>query len=239
MNRRPHPVSFLQLVEYAEGEVSDAVVTHLARCSSCQRRVRTYIGTGRRLRSALFRFDCPTTMDVCDYAIDLVSEECRVAIARHVVECSSCSDELWQLCAYLSAGLSTCSSVFRSPPRHAVATLFEHTTSSPFGIARGAEQAESSEYRAGPIRIMLGSVPGGIRGAVTVDRLLLDESAPPGAAAQRVVRLLAGDALVTASRTDDLGGFTFEAVATGAYQLQITLSDHVAVVENLPIARTF
>jgi hypothetical protein len=119
---------------------------------------------------------------------------------------------------------------------YAAATLFVPTTSSAFGTARGDQHEGSFEYRAGSVRILLGSGPGHVRGTVTVDGLVLDESASPTAVAHRDVRLLAGDALVQDTRTDNLGGFTFEGVAAGTYRLEIALSDQVVVVENLPVA---
>ena len=103
------------------------------------------------------------------------------------------------------------------------------------GFERGDQQGRSVEYHRGPVGIVVGTVLTRIRGTFIMDGLVVHAEARPDIVANRDVRLLMGDVPVQATRTDDLGGFTFEAVAAGTYRLEIALSDTVVVVEHLPV----
>ncbi len=49
------------------------------------------------LRAALYRRDCPTTMELGDYQMDLLAEDERARIQRHVSRCPHCQAELSRL----------------------------------------------------------------------------------------------------------------------------------------------
>jgi hypothetical protein len=117
--------------------------------------------------------------------------------------------------------------------RRAFATLLTPSRHLATSVVRGGEPRDSAEYRAGPIRVVLGPLAARRRGMFALDGLVLHDAAAPDAVAGREVMLFAADVPVHATRTDDLGNFAFESVAAGGYTLEIHLDAEVVVIENL------
>jgi hypothetical protein len=184
----------------------------------------------------LYRFDCPSPLTIGEYVLDLTDSSTRVEIARHVLDCGLCNDELKTARAFMATELVAPTPGIWHGLRRIVASLLTPAAEvMAYGMARGSE-AGGSQYRAGPVKIVVGSGPGTARGSAMVDGLILHDFAPPEALADREVALLDSAQLQDhVTRTDDLGGFAFEDVASGTYTLEVTLSDEVVVIEDMRV----
>jgi hypothetical protein len=198
--------------------------------------VAEYTRTQRRLRRILYRFDCPSALTIGEYVLDLTDPFTRTQTARHVLECSLCEDELKTARAFMATDLVAPAPGVWQGLRRVVASFITPVAEvMAYGMARGSEPG-GSQYRAGPVKIVVGSGPGTGPSTASVDGLLLHDFAPPEALADREVALLDTARVQDhVTRTDDLGGFAFEDVASGTYTLEVSLSDEVVVVEDLRV----
>jgi hypothetical protein len=200
------------------------------------RHVAEYARTQQRLRGILYRFDCPSPLTIGEYVLDLLEMRPRMELARHVLECGACDEELTTVRAFLATEPSMPTAGAWYQVKRVVASLLTPTARPAFGMVRGSERSVGAEYRAGPIKIVIGAVPGRRRGTVSVDGLILHDSAPSDALVNREVMLLDTAQLkVHLTRTDDLGSFAFEDVAAGNYSIEVTLAEEVVVVEDVRV----
>ncbi|GAC1379254.1 MAG: hypothetical protein NVSMB33_04350 [Ktedonobacteraceae bacterium] len=70
---------------------------HLAQCPICQQRLASYINTRNRLLAKLYRSICPSAIELNYYCIGMVSEQKRISIASHILDCPLCTDEVAEI----------------------------------------------------------------------------------------------------------------------------------------------
>jgi hypothetical protein len=61
--------------------------------------------TQERLLGILYRFDCPSSLTIGEYAMDLLDEPARVEFVLHLLECVLCAAELRASDAFLATDL--------------------------------------------------------------------------------------------------------------------------------------
>jgi hypothetical protein len=189
----------------------------------------------RRLRAALYRFDCPPPESIGEYALEFLVDPERREIAEHLLGCAECAEELLTLREFLATNPAMPGPARLGTWGRMFATLFTPNPRLTPSLTRGEDRGTSVEYQSGPIRIIVGTVAAPRHGSVAVDGLILHEAAAPDVVAGCHVALLACDAPVHTTRTDDLGNFTFESVATGTYALEIHVAEEVVVIEDLDL----
>ena len=74
---------------------------HLQQCETCQKRLTTYKQTNAYLLSHLYRSQCPSGQELSLYCADLVSEEDRIRIGNHVLDCPLCANEVAETRVFL------------------------------------------------------------------------------------------------------------------------------------------
>jgi hypothetical protein len=194
--------------------------------------------TQQGLRRILYRFDCPPPLTIGEYVLDLLGALPRTEVARHVLDCSLCDEELTVARAFLATDLVVPTSGAWHELRRVFASLLKPAARPAYGMTRGGEPSGGWEYRAGPVKIVVGAVRGKRRGTISVDGLILHDYAPPESLADREVTLsqTAQPQLpVQTTRTDDLGSFAFEDVVSGTYRLEVTFTEEVIVVEDVHV----
>jgi hypothetical protein len=192
----------------------------------------------RRLRLGLYRFDCPSPLSIGEYVLDVPFQQSRTALAGHVVDCRMCTDELRATRVFLAATEPAVPAEnLWQGLRRVVATLFVPMAPAAYGMARGSEQGIVLEYRAGPLKIVIGDVPGRQRGTVSIDGLILHDAGPPDALANREVSLQVDGRQLHTTRTDDLGSFAFEDLEPGTYTLAVILTEQVVIAKDIRAGR--
>jgi hypothetical protein len=184
------------------------------------------------LRAALYRFDCPSPQAIGEYALNLLRDPERHQLAAHALACDECAEELRGLREFLATDPPVAE---RLPWRRVLAAFFPPAPGFAAGPVRGDPRGTSSEYHAGAVHIVLGTLPAHRRNTFALDGLVLHDLTP-GAVACLDVRLLANDLPVQTTRTDELGNFAFDTVTAGTYQLEIEFVDEVLVIQNVTLA---
>lgn len=87
----------LMSVAYDDDLLSADQRVHLEQCTICQQQLAMYTTTNTLLRAKLYRTLCPSAVNLNYYCLGVVSEEERMHIASHLLDCPSCADEVAEI----------------------------------------------------------------------------------------------------------------------------------------------
>ncbi len=242
-------------VAYDEEILPDEKREHLEHCEACQQRLATYRRINSRLFSKLYRSACPDAVDLNYYCLGGLSQEARVAIASHVLDCPACADDVVEIRHQQAAFDPFPSSGFslRAAVRRLFATLVVQQAQP---VTRDMAPASGwpRQYRAESIDLSLhlSRAPQGemmLVGIVTsrdqnvtaeaFEGVKVDLYQAPGPLAAR------DESAQTAEETpvpflsaqiDDVGNILLEPVSAGKYVMILRLPDLEVVIEDLQIS---
>jgi anti-sigma factor RsiW len=214
---------------------------HLAQCPTCAERVAPYRQFASALTSRLYRWDCPTTQEISDYAAGWLRGKRRRVLTLHVKRCPRCAEELEISRQFLAP--VPLPAVFR---QRLVAQLVpQRGMGSALAGLRGASSEDDAgwprQYQVNGISLSLhrAAPSSGGSGAMLLG-LISRAEAPPETFANMEVRLTASDAAGTSplitEQIDDLGNFVLSPVPTGRFNLLILLPEGELVIEGLELS---
>jgi hypothetical protein len=90
-----------QIARYIEGEADEAVIAHIQECPYCSERAYEWTLLQNRLRKQLYRFSCPTSMELGDYHLGYLPDPRKLVVSQHVRECVLCRRELAEMEKFL------------------------------------------------------------------------------------------------------------------------------------------
>jgi hypothetical protein len=97
----PPELNDRELLVYIDGEADRRVVAHLERCSYCRQKARRLARLQEGLANELYRFTCPSTLELGEYHLGILPSDQAAAVAHHLTECPHCAREVAQLKSYL------------------------------------------------------------------------------------------------------------------------------------------
>jgi anti-sigma factor RsiW len=227
----PGAVSPEELVAHTEGAAPARVAEHLRACRHCAAEAGRYAGQMGRLGRALFRFDCPSSHTLGEYALGLLGGDARVQVAAHVPDCPRCVEEMGMLRTFLSTEPAPQVGPLERL-RRIVAALVPAPTGPAYAGLRGAAEATVLTYRTETTTITLRPGAAGRSGAVGLTGLIL-RAGETETVAGAEARLVGPSEAARTAEVDELGNFAFDDVPGGAYQLELRLDDEVVVVPDL------
>jgi len=235
----PHLLSDDDLVIAAlnPDELSAEVRQHLAQCSICARRAAPYQRLAKTLTGRLYRWDCPDTQEISEYATGWLTGKRRRAIALHIRRCPRCTEELEISRQFLAPAPTP--SVSRPI---LIARLIPHRAP---GTASAGIRGRSSEEEDWPRQYQVDSISlslhraapsAGSDGAMLLG-LISRAEAPPDAFAGVEVRLLTSldQSPLIIEQIDDLGNFVLTPISLGRFDLLISLPEGDLLIEGLEL----
>ena len=220
------------LLAYVAGEPRSGVEDHLERCPACRADTAAYAELQRRLQTTFLRQSCPPALTLAEYALGVLAPQARQTMAAHLVECPHCRAEQRDAVAFLTAD-------YRPQARGVLAGI-RRFLAQPMRPApalaglRGAAGAESVTYDADGARLTIGVQSAARGGTFVIAGLVEDGQRFENAS----ITLFKGEILVEARVVDDLGSFSFEAVTTGVYRLELQTGDLQIEVDPLTVETT-
>jgi len=219
-----------ELMAYVDGQESEKVRTHLARCPYCVAQVAAYRHTEVLLRAVLHRVSCPTPERLGLYQLNLLPTREQLIVARHVRECPHCARELEELARVgsrpsllerLHRAVDVVEAVLLPAPRLQVAPL------------RGTIPA-LQRFRAERLDVHISVQPGHAQGARTVMGRLVphDEITPP---IPGIEVWLIRDDRAWAAAVEASGVFSFEEVAPGEYAVGLEWDGQAVLMEGIKV----
>lgn len=215
---------------------------HLAQCPTCAERAAPYRQFISALTPRLYRWDCPQTPEISDYAAGWLRGKRRRALTLHLRRCPRCTEEL----EISRQFLTTSPSPLPARPR-LVAQLLPRRTVGPAlaGIRGGSSEDHEGwprQYQIDGISLSLhrAAPASGGNGAMLLGLISRAES-PPDAFTDIEVRLTAAEnpdePPVATEQIDDLGNFVLSPIPTGHFDLLILLPEGDLVIEGLELSQ--
>ncbi len=227
---------------------------HLQQCETCQRRLSRYKQANEYLLSHLYRSQCPSGQEISLYCAGLVSEEDRIRIANHVLDCPLCAQEVKDARTFLQTvdfDLPEPAFSFRSLLRPVIATrVFRKQVQ--FAIRGDSDSSETSwprQYKAESVDLSLhlsftGKGERMLLGIITsidpdesveiFEGVAVELYTAPGPIASNSDQPTSP---FLCTYVDDLGNFALKPVPTGHYVLVIYLPDREMVIEDINFSR--
>jgi hypothetical protein len=233
---QPCPTSQSEdVLAYLDGAASPELANHIADCLECRQAAQYLAETQARLRQRLYRFDCPSPLELGEYNLDLVPEARRTAIAGHSLECRECGAELSTLRAFLAADPPAVAT-FAERARRVVARLLT-SPGAPGALAPGLrafDAAAPTIYRVEDVSISLIQGPGTGELTGIVSRDVTGPETVVGAD----VYLVDADGARRVGTIGNAGEFGVAALPSGSYELELRLEDRVVVIPGVHFRQT-
>ncbi len=223
---------------------------HLQHCETCQKRLARYKQTNDYLVSRLYRSQCPSGQEISLYCADLVSDEDRISIANHVLDCPLCAQEVKVSRAFLQTlDLELVEPAFS--PRALLRPVFAtriFRKQMQFAVRGESVSSEASwprQYKAESVdlslhlsftskgeRMLLGIITSTDpdESVEIFEGVAVELYTTPGPTASNGEH---PSSPLLSSHVDDLGNFVLKPVANGQYVLVLYLRDHELVIEDI------
>jgi len=209
-----------QLLTYLAGEATPEIKAIIEGDETYQDRLERLTGLTQGIIARVYRAECPTSQELGDFYLRLVSQKQKSMISKHLKNCPLCIDELDQLRAYLEPKQGFLESTKVIIAR-LVAGLDQLSTPSELELApvwdlRGREKSalvfQADEYQIVLMPYLERKHPS----RYTLTGLLAGQEKINGD-----VDLLVDDRYQASSKIDELGNFAFENVEPGEYKIII------------------
>ncbi len=241
----PPELSDDQLLRFIDGEQSADVVEHLDRCPHCREKNHMLVQLQNQLTAHLYRFSCPTSIELGDYVLRLLPGDQTRMIADHLADCPHCQKEVLQLKGYLKELKPTSKPGPVEEARVLIARLVG-------GLAPG--EVLDGTYAGLKLQPAYASLRGGTQGVITLqaDGILIILQVEPLAEGRMIligqvasdeqeqwteakVELYGNGVLLATGRVDNMGAFRCEGILPGAIELKIIPGHGPNVIANVEI----
>lgn len=229
----PAAIATGDLEAYAHGEASDTVAAHVRACRACQEEAGEYSRLRAVLHAGLFRRNCPDSIVLGEYALDMLEPEQRYTVAAHLVECAFCRAEERSFAPFMAEDEPVAARGIASALKRLIAEKLPRPAPVSVGL-RGSADGDSVTYTVrGILQLTISVQRAGppANGGVVVGLVQPGANNIDGAP----VALYAGDRLVRSDVIDDLGNFLFNGVPSGAYRIEVTVPSAVVVIDPLQV----
>lgn len=234
------PLDDMELLMTLDGKASQEVEMHVSQCSSCSQRAAELARVQRVATGRLFRAACPPSLDLGEYRLGLMPAAASASIQQHVTTCPFCQQELAQLTTFFNAQDPYLRPALATAIRQRVEVLVARLTGGlqPGGMfgqpalagLRG-EQAGPLTFEAGDAQIIVEVQGDGERsGRRAVVGLVVGL---PGQEVQ--AHLWRNEQRVATAPVDALGGFTFDDLPSGQYELFLTGEQQEIHIQDLQV----
>jgi hypothetical protein len=237
---RPGEISDDDLIGYAAGEQTRRVRDHVRACPRCAAVAAQHAADENRLGRALFRFDCPTAMELGEYQLGMLPVSTVRRISAHLASCPHCTAELATASAFLDAPEPTSSravdalGAVAGTLRHVVAQLL--SSPQPAAALRGGGRPVTLVYGADDLTLTLHpQAADRPRGQVQLLGFVEQRGANLDSLAGSRVRLLAGPTTAATAIIDEIGNFMVGPVPQATYDLEVTTSTMQVVIPDLQL----
>jgi hypothetical protein len=183
----------------------------------------------RQLRSALYRFDCPSPLAIGEYELKVSSTAHHIQVAQHVLSCDECTAELGLLRTYLTRTPAAPQSIVERL-RRVVARLITPPPGLALAGVRHTSGNQVQIVEAGDLLLTIGPGIQASPGRASILGLFVDSPLVEGR-----VELIATEGVRRETTLDELGGFEFSELPEGTYDLQIELQDRLVVLDGFQV----
>lgn len=233
-----------ELLAHLDHAGGPEVAEHLQQCPHCRKRARELARFQSYLTTRLYRAECPSSMELGEHHLGVLSDERAQAVALHLAECPHCRREVDQLQAYLAdlepslqpSPLEQIKERVRVLIAHLVDEMESHAPGMPtpapaYAGLRGEEEA--CVYAAGDVQIAIEvQDDAGRPGRKILLGLVI--GAEPG---EMQAHLWQDERRIATIPVDELGNFVIPDLAPGVYELIVGGPEMEVHVQELQVGK--
>ena len=226
-----------KLLAYLDGEVDQEAKFHLEQCQYCLEKAKDLARVHNLLTARLYRINCPSSLELGEYQLNMLSDSQKLIVWQHLRECPHCTREVDELQNYLG----NLTPVGESGVLEGIKTLVARWVGgNPAGSLSPAPSALRGEakgpltFEADGIVIILDIQPISAGRVSVLGQVAADDQ---DGWTDAVVELRQVDLPPINASLDDLGAFRFEEAHAGSAEITITSSYGIIVrTPNFDIA---
>ena len=233
-----------QIVSYIEGEADGSIVAHINKCPFCSERAGRWALLQNRLKKQLYRFDCPTSMDLGEYHLGLLPAPKVLLVAKHLRDCSLCRHEVAELENFLEDPAQEVSLL--GAAKVLIARLINGLAESGMQDKNGFSPAVPVlrgntkgplTFKADSVVIILDIQPSDEGKVNILGQVAADSTDDQDQWTGALVEIRLGSHLEFSSTLDDLGSFQAEGLVPGTKELRITSQNKsLTVISNFEVS---
>lgn len=223
-----------QLLAYLDGQADETTLSHLQSCAYCREKAETLDRLQNRLTARLYRFDCPSPLELGEYHLHILPASQMLVIGQHVRACPHCAGEVAVLEGFLSDLNPATEGSLLGKAKVLIARLVGpgSLNFAPAAAVRGEGKGPIT-FAAEGIIIVLDVQPA-MEGTLHILGQLAADRQDDWTGA--LVELRKEGQMGMTSTVDDLGAFHFEKLTPGSIQMTITSPQGVTVrIANIDI----
>jgi hypothetical protein len=244
----PPELSDGDLLAYLDGEADTHAKKHLENCPSCRERAQRLARRQSDMTARVYRFDCPSPLELGEYRLDVLSTDRAAGVARHLATCLRCTQEVAQLEGYLAdlapdlelspwerAGERLQVMVARLVSGGARGDLLAQPAPAHAGLRGREEQALPLIFEAEQVQVVLDVQADPARpGRQTILGLVAGVDDPQA----HQVYLWKDSQRMTAVSLDETANFVIPDLAAGRYELILSGPGVEVHVQDVPVGTT-
>lgn len=218
----------IQIISYVEGEADDKTIAHIKKCPYCAERANTLTLFQKRMRARLYRSTCPSSMELGDYHMGLMSASQELVIAQHVRGCPQCRRDITELEKFLS--VPDVQSDLAGKAKLLFAQLVGSGEAPTFGALRGTD-GEPFIFQADNVRIVI-DIQDDVEqmGLKTLVGLVTGLETN-----EFTIQVSQGEQMIATTSVDEIGNFIISHLTPGHYRLILSGPNMEIHIQSLPI----
>ena len=224
----PSAITDEQIIAFALGEAGSQTRRHIDQCAHCRAEAQSY----ERLMKTLLQGAHPATIKLGELAMHMLSAQEELVIQAHVRSCASCQAETASLREFLATDANPVAAGIASALRRIIARP-QAPLAPALGGLRSSGPDESRTYEAEEEMFVIGVER---RQAGRAGRDLNGMQVPPPASASSAALYDESGRLLQTKDLNEIGGFLFDGVRAGKYQVEVTSETRIVVIESVEVA---
>ena len=227
-----------QLLAYLDHEANQDTVKHLEQCAYCLERANALARLHDHLTDNFYRVDCPTSLELGEYHLHMLTPAQMLVISQHVRDCPHCTREIEQLEEFLSdltpdAEINPLQKVKVLIARMVGERDGSSATSEPSFALRGESEGPIT-FVVEDIVIVLDIQPVNNEKVNILGQVAADDQ---DLWTEAIVELHQNNELQLSTIVDDLGAFQLEGVMPGLKELQVTSKNgSIVIISNFKVS---
>lgn len=227
-----------EVLAYVDGEATERVADRIRTSPTLMALADEYTRIQSSLRRRLRRFDCPPSVSLGEYELDMLTVAERTRIASHVQDCPHCAGELRILRQFLGDRMPNPPIVASDRLRRIVAHLVSPPRfASAHWALRSAAGGSEMTFSTEEVSIVLASEPHTQEGRWILSGMIWHDEDDFSTLEGSTAALIAENASPQTTQIGAVGDFLFPGIPPGIYRLEVTLEDKVITVERLDLGR--
>lgn len=218
------------LLRYIDGESSSSEKEMIEGSEELSSRANELASEQKRYSRAMFRAECPDSLILGEYHLNLLTNRERTPVELHVNECPVCTNELAEMSAFVGAAPKVKLKEMLERGRQIVAELVEGSLGDPELAPRGFGGG-TRLYMAEDLQLSISVQPD----AKDDRRKSITGLAVGGETHGMVAHLVHDGESVQIADVDDLGNFHFEGIDAGLFDVLISGEDVVVKIGFIQI----